>query len=113
MTTRVYCDGALTKKMLAAKLDDGLVLVGQVRNGWSGGDVACFRKGTEAEIADCRSRILGDAIIVERVDRWFRGALCIEFKPGDIGYPNTPMTRLYRSQVLEGLGVVEADSSDG
>lgn len=56
-------------------------------------------------------RATEDAIIVARVDGWFRGALCIEFKPGEVGYPNTPMTRLYRSQLLEGLGVVEVDLS--
>lgn len=55
MSTRVYCKGALTKTQLAAKLDEGLVLVDNIRNGYSGGDVAYFRAGTEAEILYCRT----------------------------------------------------------
>lgn len=48
-----------------------------------------------------------DAEIVRRVDKWFGGALCIAFKQSDIGLPNTPMTYLYRSDLLAGLGVKE------
>jgi hypothetical protein len=52
---RVYCEGALTKALLAAKLNDGLVLTHHIRRGYLGGDVAYFRRGTDAEIADCRA----------------------------------------------------------
>lgn len=52
---RTYCEGTLTKQMLAAQLDVGFVLVDLVRNGYSGGDVAYYREGTPAEIESCRS----------------------------------------------------------
>lgn len=54
MIQRVYCEGALSKALLASKLDEGLVLTDNVRRGYSGGDVAYFRAGTPGEIADCR-----------------------------------------------------------
>ena len=56
---RCYVDGALTHKKLRAELDNGFVLTDNVRNGHSGGDVAYFRRGTAAEIAECREK-LGD-----------------------------------------------------
>ncbi len=52
--TRVYCDGQLTKTMLAAKLDEGFVLTDLVHRGYSGGDVAYFRAGTAEEIERLR-----------------------------------------------------------
>jgi hypothetical protein len=60
--TRVYCHGALTKDLLAAKLDDGLVLIDVVRNGYLGGDVAYFRAGTDAEIASLRALAATDSL---------------------------------------------------
>jgi len=55
---RVYCKGALTKEQLAAKLDNGFVCTDVVRNGYSGGDVAYFREGTQEEIEWCRNKML-------------------------------------------------------
>jgi hypothetical protein len=55
--TRLYCEGSLSRAILAAKLDRGLVLTDVVRNGYGGGDVAYFRPGTAAEIEDCRRRL--------------------------------------------------------
>lgn len=57
MSSRHYLNGAITQDYLAAKLDAGLVLTDLVRGGHSGGDVAYFREGTPAEIADCRARL--------------------------------------------------------
>jgi hypothetical protein len=54
---RVYCDGALSKLTLAAKLDEGLVLTDVVRRGYTGGDVAYFRKGTPIELDECRQQM--------------------------------------------------------
>ena len=45
--------------------------------------------------------------IIARVDRWFGGALCIAYKSHHEGRPNEPMTYLYRSDLLAGLGVDE------
>ena len=56
---RAYCDGPLTKAMLAAQLDKGYVLTDVVRRGYSGGDVAYYRKGTDEEIAMCRAKLAG------------------------------------------------------
>jgi hypothetical protein len=45
--------------------------------------------------------------IIARVDRWFGGGLCIAFKSHHEGRPNEPMTYLYRSDLLAGLGITE------
>lgn len=58
---RVYCNGTLTKAQLAAKLDEGYVLIDVVRDGYRGGDVAYFRQGTPDEIEDCRRRMTAGA----------------------------------------------------
>jgi hypothetical protein len=60
-TMRVYCDGKLTKQLLAAKLDKGLVLTDNVPHGYSGGDVAYFREGTPEEIEFCRAKLAESA----------------------------------------------------
>ncbi len=57
MTTRAYCDGKVTPRYLAAKLDLGLVATDLIPNGHSGGDIVYFRQGTPEEIADCRRRM--------------------------------------------------------
>ena len=62
--------------------------------------------------SEATARATLDAAIVDRVDHWFGGGLCIAFKSHREGRPNEPMTYLYRSQVLEGLGVVEHDPSE-
>lgn len=56
---RAYFPRANTQQVLAAKLDEGFVLIDLVRGGGPNGtDVGYFRKGTEAEIADCRQRMI-------------------------------------------------------
>jgi hypothetical protein len=58
MTLRVYCKGKLTKALLAAQLDDGMVCTDNVSGGGPGGcDVAYFRPGTPEEIAFCRAKM--------------------------------------------------------
>lgn len=67
MTQRVYCNGKLTKeqrlKLMADKLNQGLVCTGYVVGGQGGiltkqkNDVAYFREGTPEDIAFCRAAL--------------------------------------------------------
>ncbi len=66
LSTRVYCDGALSKATLKSKLDEGFVLTDVIRNGCMGGDVAYFRQGTAEEIEDCRSRMTASETLETR-----------------------------------------------
>ena len=54
---RVYVRGSISKEILAAQLDAGYVCTDFVPRGHRGGDVAYFRKGGEAEIAECRETL--------------------------------------------------------
>ena len=55
---RVYCNGQLSRDTLRAQLDAGYVCTDVVRKGQGGrNDVAYFRKGTDAEIAQCREML--------------------------------------------------------
>jgi hypothetical protein len=81
-----------------------------------------FELTTERECPDCFSlpgvahspkcgenRERTNRAILARVDAYYRGGLVVAFKSHDEGRPNEPMTYLYRSTLLDILGVDEDD----
>lgn len=71
----------------------------------------CFSLPGVAHEADClqrkAERELVDRAILKRVDAYYRGGLVVSFKSHDVGRPNEPTTYLYRSTLLEIMGVDE------